>query len=101
MACFRLNRPEEGWEVLRALLPERHPSREYRAEPYVIAADVAYAPGREGQAGWSWYTGSAGWFFRAVAEELLGLRLRDGSLSREPNVPEGWKAEAELRGPED
>ena len=33
--------------------------------------------------------------------KLLGLRLRDGSLSREPNVPEGWKAEAELRGPED
>ena len=58
-------------------------------------------PDRYGQAGWSWYTGSAGWFFRAVAEELLGLRLRDGSLSREPNVPEGWKAEAELRGPED
>ncbi|MEM5781376.1 MAG: hypothetical protein AAGU02_09525, partial [Lawsonibacter sp.] len=47
--CFRLDRPQEGWEVLRALLPEYHPTREYRAEPYVIAADVAWAPGRKGR----------------------------------------------------
>lgn len=99
IACLRTGRRTEGLEILKALLPKA--STEYGAEPYALAADVYANPDRYGQAGWSWYTGSAGWFFRAVAEELLGLRLRDGSLSREPNVPEGWKAEAELRGPED
>ena len=52
------------------LLPENHDPRRYEAEPFVLAADVSAAPGREGQAGWTWYTGSAGWFFRVAREEL-------------------------------
>ena len=39
--------------------------RDYGAEPFVAAADVYSAPGRCGEAGWSWYTGSAGWLLRA------------------------------------
>ena len=38
------------------------------------------APGREGLAGWTWYTGSAGWYYRALTEGLLGLRLEGGHL---------------------
>ena len=91
LACFRLSRPEEGWEVLRALLPEGHPTAEYRAEPYVIAADVSWAPGLEGRAGWSWYTGAAGWYWQVAVEELLGLKLREGRLLIEPNLPRDWE----------
>ncbi|MCI8422014.1 MAG: hypothetical protein HFF50_00560 [Lawsonibacter sp.] len=90
LACFRLNRPEEGWEVLRALLPEGHPTEKYRGEPYVIAADVSSAPGREGQAGWTWYTGAAGWYWQTAVGELLGLSLREGALVVEPNLPPHW-----------
>lgn len=36
----------------------------------MLAADVYSNPDRPGQAGWSWYTGSAGWFFRTVNEYL-------------------------------
>lgn len=96
MACFKRGRTEEGWELLRALLPESRDLRRYGAEPFVLAADVCTAPGREGLAGWSWYTGSAGWYFRAVTECMLGLRLSGGKLLIEPALPAGMERCAAL-----
>ena len=90
MACFRLDRPNDGWAILKALLPEGHRTEIYRAEPYVIAADVSYAPGRVGRAGWSWYTGAAGWYWQVAVQELLGLKVRSGRLDVEPNLPQEW-----------
>ena len=71
MAMHRIGHTEQAREILRMLLPEGHDMERYGAEPYVLAADVYAAPGREGEAGWSWYTGSAGWFLRAARE--IGL----------------------------
>lgn len=90
LSCFRLDRPQEGWEVLRALLPEYHPTREYRAEPYVIAADVSYAPGRKGRGGWTWYTGAAGWYYQTAVQEMLGLKVQEGRLTVNPKIPPDW-----------
>src|SRR6185369_14149074 len=45
----------------------------YQVEPYVIAADVYGAPPHVGRGGWTWYTGSAGWMFRATVESIFGL----------------------------
>ena len=53
----------------------------------MLAADVYNGKGREGLAGWSWYTGSAGWYFRAAASELLGLKLSAGRLYIRPCLP--------------
>lgn len=90
LACFRLDMAEEGWAVLRALLPGGRDEAVYQAEPYVLAADVYANPAHLGRGGWSWYTGAAGWFYRAAVEELLGLRLRAGRLFVEPRLPEDW-----------
>ncbi len=101
MACFRLERPGDGWAVLNALLPENHPTDIYRAEPYVIAADVSYASGRVGRAGWSWYTGAAGGYWQIATQELLGLKIAEGRLSVEPNLPPDWPGyEAEWKLPQ-
>ena len=82
---------KEGLEILRMIAPPGADNGIYRAEPWVIAADVSGAVGREGRCGWSWYTGSAGWFYRVVLEDLLGLKLRNGLLSWDPGrLPEGW-----------
>ena len=70
------------------LLPANHDPVRYEAEPFVLAADVYSAPGCEGMAGWTWYTGSAAWYFRAVTRELLGLELRDGRLYIRPGLSE-------------
>ena len=69
------------------LLPENHDLTRYEAEPFVLPADVSAAPIDAGRAGWTWYTGSAGWYFRAASQEMLGLRLRRGRLYIEPNLP--------------
>ena len=86
IACLRRGRTGTGRAILEALLPENHDPAAYLAEPFVLPADVYAAPGHAGEAGWTWYTGSAGWYFRAVTEELLGLRLRDGVLTAKPLI---------------
>ena len=90
MALLRSRKTDDAWELLRAMLPADKDPERYKAEPFVLAADVYAAPGHEGEAGWSWYTGAAGWCFRIVTEELLGLRLRGGRLFIEPNLPSHW-----------
>jgi|GEM_PF-3549611 len=75
---------ETGREILEALLPENHDLSRYMAEPFVLPADVYSTAGHGGEAGWTWYTGSAGWYFRAVSEDLLGLKLKNGRLSVKP-----------------
>ena len=89
MALLRTGRTDEGAAILRAVLPTAHDPARYEGEPYVLAADVA-AGDNAGVAGWTWYTGAAGWYLRIAAEELLGLHLRGGVLYPEPRLPAGW-----------
>lgn len=90
MALIRAGRAEEGARILTALTPGGRETDTYKAEPYVLAADIYAAKQNEGRAGWTWYTGSAGWFYRAVTEELLGLKMRGGRLFIEPRLPDSW-----------
>ena len=43
-----------------------------------------------GRAGWSWYTGAAGWYWQIAVQELLGLKVVEGRLTVEPNLPSDW-----------
>lgn len=77
--------------------------KKYRVEPYVLSGDVYSNPDVAGMGGWSHYTGSAGWFFRIVTEELLGIRIRQGKLFLDPKLPRDWKeyrAEIRIEGAE-
>jgi cyclic beta-1,2-glucan synthetase len=62
----------------------------YKVEPYVTAADIYADPGHLGRGGWTWYTGSAGWMYRAGIEWILGFRLRGAVLSIDPAIPRAW-----------
>jgi cyclic beta-1,2-glucan synthetase len=62
----------------------------YQREPYYMAADVYTNPSRYAQGGWSLYTGTAGWYYRVVMEELLGLRKVGSRLYLNPNLPPDW-----------
>ena len=64
--------------------------RRYKVEPYVVAADVYSAADHLGRGGWTWYTGSAAWLYRAGMEEILGLRLTGSALQLDPCIPESW-----------
>jgi cyclic beta-1,2-glucan synthetase len=43
-----------------------------------------------GRGGWTWYTGAAGWMYRAGVEGLLGIRREGAFLSIDPRIPPAW-----------
>jgi cyclic beta-1,2-glucan synthetase len=72
--------------------------RRYKVEPYVVAADIYSEPNHVGHGGWTWYTGSAGWMFRAGLESILGLRFEGSVVHLDPCIPNDWPGfEIELR----
>ncbi len=62
----------------------------YKVEPYVIAADIYAVTPHVGRGGWTWYTGSAGWMYRAGLEWILGFHLRGDHLRLTPCIPAHW-----------
>ena len=54
------------------------------------AADVYSVPPHVGRGGWTWYTGSAGWMYRAGLERILGFRVQGTSLLLDPCIPRTW-----------
>ena len=73
------------------LTATRADSRKYRVEPYVVAADVYSIGQNRGRGGWSWYTGAAGWIYRAAIEHVLGVRKEGDALIISPSIPSHWK----------
>ena len=63
----------------------------YKTEPYVIAADIYSAEHHPGRGGWTWYTGSAGWFYRVGITEILGLKKNGDILRVVPAMPVAWE----------
>ncbi len=63
----------------------------YKVEPYVVAADVYGVGNLAGRGGWTWYTGSAGWLYKAGIEYILGLKIVDNTLSIQPAIAANWK----------
>ena len=59
-------------------------------EPYVAAADV-YAGENTGRAGWSWYTGSAGWLYGAALHFLMGFDRQGDRVTLSPLPGSGEK----------
>jgi cyclic beta-1,2-glucan synthetase len=95
MAMARLGSGDEAVELFHMLNPVNHTRTPadvewYKAEPYVVAGDVAAHPAHAGRGGWSWYTGSAGWMYRAGLESILGLRRRGLSFEIDPCIPSSW-----------
>jgi cyclic beta-1,2-glucan synthetase len=97
-ALAELGRGTSAVELLEMLSPINHARTPaeiavYQAEPYVIAADVYSQPPHAGRAGWTWYTGSAGWMFRVAVESVLGLGIEKGRvLTLDPSISADWPA---------
>lgn len=65
--------------------------QKYKVEPYVIAADIYSNEDYMGQGGWTWYTGSSGWFYRVGLIDILGFQKHGDKLYIKPNIPSDWK----------
>jgi cyclic beta-1,2-glucan synthetase len=95
IALARLGLGDEAMELFHMINPVNHMRtpedvERYRAEPYVVAADVYAHPMHLGRGGWTWYTGSAGWMYQAAIEALLGLRRQGATFRIEPCIPARW-----------
>ena len=62
----------------------------YKIEPYVLAADVYSQSPYAGRGGWSWYTGSASWYYRLLHEVVFGIERQADTLRFCPHVPSAW-----------
>lgn len=76
-AMLKFGKREEGEKLLKAIIPlsfysDEDKAKSYRAEPYVLAADVSYADSVVGRAGWTHFTGSAAWLYKCIIEDVLG-----------------------------
>ena len=64
----------------------------YKTEPYVIAADIYSSESFPGRGGWTWYTGSAGWFYKVGIEDILGFHKHGEKLVLDPRIPIAWES---------
>ncbi|MDR1892931.1 MAG: glycosyl transferase, partial [Oscillospiraceae bacterium] len=96
MAFAKLGEGGKAAELYALINPVNHTKNQrecskYKLEPYVMAADVYAARPHTGRGGWSWYTGAAGWMYRAGVETILGLQKNGDSLTFDPCIPREWK----------
>ena len=101
MAFAAMGDARRAWDLFSLVNPVRHAGSpaaiaRYKVEPYVIAADVYSVPPHTGRGGWTWYTGSAGWFYRLIAESFMGLILEVDRLRFAPCLPADWPS-SEIR----
>lgn len=95
MAFAQLGDSERAWDLFNIINPVNHGNSAaavaiYKAEPYVVAADVYAIAPHTGRGGWSWYTGSAGWLYRLMIESLLGITRQGNELHIKPCLPKNW-----------
>jgi cyclic beta-1,2-glucan synthetase len=96
IAFAMLGDGDKAGELFSILNPINHSNtragvHRYKVEPYVTCADVYSMPPHTGRGGWTWYTGSAGWMYRAGLEWILGFRLRGETLLFDPCIPNSWR----------
>jgi len=95
MAFALMGDHDRAWELFALLNPIHHAETPeqiatYKAEPYVVAADVYAVAPHIGRGGWTWYTGSAGWMYRLLMETLLGVNREGDQLRLTPRLPTIW-----------
>lgn len=90
-----LGEGDKAVEFYKMISPIEHSktkelANKYKIEPYVISADIYGYGNLTGQGGWSWYTGSASWYYVCILKYILGLRIQNGMLSICPAIPKYW-----------
>jgi len=96
IAFTRLGEGDKALALYDLINPIHHTSSyrgyaKYKTEPYALAADVYAVWPHMGRGGWSWYTGAAGWFYRAGLESILGIRKEGEHLVIDPCIPAHWQ----------
>lgn len=94
-ALIKAGKIEEAYTIYQNINPINRTKTErqvktYKTEPYVIAADIYSNKDHKGRGGWTWYTGSSGWFYKVGIEDILGFNKKGDKLEINPHVPSTW-----------
>ncbi|HEY9541673.1 MAG TPA: glycosyl transferase family 36, partial [Luteimonas sp.] len=94
-AFSKMGDGDRAFELFSLINPVHHASTpegvaRYKVEPYVAVADVYSVEPHVGRGGWTWYTGSGAWLYRAGLEAILGFYLQGDKLRLDPCIPRDW-----------
>ena len=94
-ALAKMGEGDRAGELFALINPIHHTDTpeaidRYKVEPYVACADVYSVAPHVGRGGWTWYTGSAAWLYRAGLEAILGFHLEGKQLRLAPCIPRDW-----------
>ncbi|MDR0314915.1 MAG: hypothetical protein LBH71_03060, partial [Oscillospiraceae bacterium] len=92
MALIESGNVDTGYKILKMLNPAQKykdikQAIKYKTEPYALSGDVYSKEGISGRGGWTLYSGTAGWFYRCIYENLLGLWQVENKLYIKPKLP--------------
>lgn len=92
VADCMINDGNRALNTIKLILPSNPETKTSGTEPYVIS-NMYFGPSnpyRKGDAPLSWITGTGGWIFRCITENILGVRAGYDGLVIDPNMPEIW-----------
>ena len=97
MALIQLGENERAYNYYQMINPinrslNKKAVKTYKVEPYVIAADIYSNHSNPARGGWTWYTGSSGWFYQVGIVEILGFKKEGNTLRIKPSVPNSWSS---------
>ena len=101
LALIHEGETEKAHRAVKMLNPidharTRQEADRYRVEPYVVAADIYAGNTYGGRGGWTWYTGAAGWYLRAILA-LLGYERRERCVRLNALMGDWPEAEVAVR----
>ena len=93
MALLLCGKTKEGIQALKSINPavmsrDSFYSDRYMIEPYALAGDVYSHHECSGRGGWSFYTGAAAWYRKAVIEYVFGYVQRSDGFYIRPHMTE-------------
>lgn len=94
-AAAKLGLGDTAFRLFGMLNPVNHGRTDkeimtYKAEPYVVAADVYSNAQHNGRGGWTWYTGSASWMYAVAVRQILGFKKEGSRFAISPCIPADW-----------
>jgi cellobiose phosphorylase len=93
MAASKM-KDEDAFDIYKSFMPIYRATdpEKYMVEPFVTPGNVDGPDSKYfGRGGWTWYTGSATWYFIAGIDGILGIRATWNGLIIDPNIPKQWK----------
>ena len=90
----KLNRAHNAWNIYTKINPvdKSHKSDIYKLEPFV-SCEYIDGPDAQtsGRAFNSWYNRAGYWMYKAMVEQILGIRPTQEGLVISPCIPNRWK----------